>query len=241
MPGPCTPITLSGLLFTWAWAVAAVGRLALGPGHRLLVVSLPSLVLTTRPPKAPRRAVPQTEAVQVQVSRQLRQLRPLLLLLLCRPSRRRETQALYFDKNCGLFGCSWLFLVDELVVLVVRRDLCGRERAATSGRLATSLPTQVCCCEPAKLQRTQIKALKQPASKLKPENTHHSRTTLKATQTQIVSGKMLPTRKDLVSGHCSNCLAESSSANATCRSMAHQAKSSNREMITADITSNTRI
>ena len=85
-------------------AVAAVGRLALGPGHRLLVVSLPSLVLTTRPPKAPRRAVPQTEAVQVQVSRQLRQLRPLLLLLLCRPSRRRETQALYFDKNCGLFG-----------------------------------------------------------------------------------------------------------------------------------------
>ena len=57
-------------------AVAAVGRLALVPGHRLLVVSLPSLVLTTRPPKAPRRAVPQTEAVQVQVSRQLRHLRP---------------------------------------------------------------------------------------------------------------------------------------------------------------------
>ena len=57
-------------------AVAAVGRLALGPGHRLVVVSLPSLVLTTRPPKAPRRAVPQTEAVQVQVSRQLRHLRP---------------------------------------------------------------------------------------------------------------------------------------------------------------------
>lgn len=109
------------------------------------------------------------------------------LLLLCRPSWCRETQPVYFDKNCGLFGWSWL---TSWSGLVVRRDLCGRERAATSGRLATSLPTQVCCCEPAKLQRTQIKALKQPASKLKPENTHYSRTTLKATQTQIVSGEV---------------------------------------------------
>ena len=83
-------------------------------------------------------------------------------------------------------GCSWL---TSWSMLVVRRDLCGREGAGTRGRLATSLPTQVCCCEPAKLQRTQIKALKQPASKLKTEN-RHSRTTLKATQAQIVSGEV---------------------------------------------------
>ena len=71
-------------------------------------------------------------------------------------------------------GCSWL---TSWSGLVVRRDLCGREGAGTRGRLATSLPTQVCCCEPAKLQRTQIKALKHPASKLKPEKhalTHHT-------------------------------------------------------------------
>ena len=85
-------------------------------------------------------------------------------------------------------GCSWL---TSWSGLVVRRDLCGREGAGTRGRLATSLPTQVCCCEPAKLQRTQIKARnpKHPASKLKPEN-RHSRTTLKATQAQIVSGEV---------------------------------------------------
>ena len=146
MPG-CTPITLSGLLFTWAWAVAAVGRLALGPGHRLLVVSLPSLVLTTRPPKAPRRAVPQTEAVQVQVSRQLRHLRRplLLLLLLCRPSWCRETQALYFDKNCGLFGCSWLSLVDELVGVGRETRLVreGGERRLVGGWQPHSQPKSV--------------------------------------------------------------------------------------------------
>ena len=192
MPGPCTPITLCGLLFTWAcWAVAAVGRLALAPGHRLVVVvSLPSLVLPhnsaskgTAPSCAADRSCPSP------VSRQLRHLRPLLLLLLllCRPSWCRETQALYFDKNCGLVGSWWLFLVWS--GLVVRRDLCGREGAGTRGRLATSLPTQVCCCEPAKLQRTQIKARKQPASELKAEN-RHSRTTLKATQAQIVSGEV---------------------------------------------------
>ena len=193
MPGPCTPITLCGLLFTWAcWAVAAVGRLALAPGHRLVVVvSLPSLVLPhnsaskgTAPSCAADRSCPSP------VSRQLRHLRPLLLLLLllCRPSWCRGTQALYFDKNCGLVGWSWLFLVDELVG-VGRETRLVREGAGTRGRLATSLPTQVCCCEPAKLQRTQIKALKQPASKLKPEN-RHSRTTLKATQAQIVSGEV---------------------------------------------------
>ena len=120
LPGPCTPITLCfcGLLFTWAcWAVAAVGRLALAPGHRLVVVvSLPSLVLPhnsaskgTAPSCAADRSCPSP------VSRQLRHLRPLLLLLLCRPSWCRGTQALYFDKNCGLIGWSWLFLVDELV------------------------------------------------------------------------------------------------------------------------------
>ena len=121
LPGPCTPITLCfcGLLFTWAcWAVAAVGRLALAPGHRLVVVvSLPSLVLPhnsaskgTAPSCAADRSCPSP------VSRQLRHLRPLLLLLLlCRPSWCRGTQALYFDKNCGLVGWSWLFLVDELV------------------------------------------------------------------------------------------------------------------------------
>ena len=84
-------------------------------------------------------------------------------------------------------GCSWL---TSWSVVGRETRLVREEGAATSGRLATSLPTQVCCCEPAKLQRTQIKALKQPASKLKPENTHYSRTTLKATQAQIVSGEV---------------------------------------------------
>ena len=191
MPGPCTPITLCGLLFTWAcWAVAAVGRLALAPGHRLVVVvSLPSLVLPhnsaskgTAPSCAADRSCPSP------VSRQLRHLRPLLLLLpLCRPSWCRETQAVTRIAVWSVVrGCSWL---TSWSGLVVRRDLCGREGAGTRGRLATSLPTQVCCCEPAKLQRTQIKALKQPASKLKTEN-RHSRTTLKATQAQIVSGEV---------------------------------------------------
>ena len=134
-------------------------------------------------------------------------------------------------------GCSWL---TSWSGLVVRRDLCGREGAGTRGRLATSLPTQVCCCEPAKLQRTQIKALKQPASKLKPENTH-SRT--HHTQSHASTNNFWRSclRDKILSLDCSNCLAESSSANATCRSMAHQAKSSNREMITADVHSNTRI
>ena len=181
----------------------------------MVVVSLPSLVLPhnsaskgTAPSCAADRSCPSP------VSRQLRHLRPLLLLLLlllCRPSWCRETQALYFDKNCGLVavvrGCSWL---TSWSGLVVRRDLCGREGAGTRGRLATSLPTQVCCCEPAKLQRTQIKALKQPASKLKPENTH-SRTTHSKPRKHRKFLEKLPPRQDLVSEHCSNCLAESSS------------------------------
>ena len=147
LPGPCTPITLCGLLFTWAcWAVAAVGRLALAPGHRLVVVvSLPSLVLPhnsaskgTAPSCAADRSCPSP------VSRQLRHLRPLLLLLLllpCRPSWCRETQAVYFDKNCGLFGCSWLFLVWS--GLVVRRDLCGREPGLEGGWQPHSQPKSV--------------------------------------------------------------------------------------------------
>ena len=119
LPGPCTPITLCfcGLLFTWAcWAVAAVGRLALAPGHRLVVVvSLPSLVLPhnsaskgTAPSCAADRSCPSP------VSRQLRHLRPLLLLLLLFVGQVGAEAS----KLCTLTRiavCSWLFLVDELV------------------------------------------------------------------------------------------------------------------------------